>query len=173
MEEKIEGRNSEYMERKRYLIEMDLKTAFDVHSRYSSQSYLFKGLAITLLGLLITSNRFGNEIVILPMLFFIIFAFLILDICIGGRMVGLGENIREIEKIFMIEDDEGFTKKILRYIPRDIKLKEKDVKERLLAICSSLRYQKVTMAFYFILILLSVVICILVIWSSIKDVLGI
>ena len=121
-------KNQDLVDRKKEMILKDFETAFSCYTRHVSAITGIRGLTVTLLtaysGFLIKIDQFEQYVLVLPILL-IILAFFAVEAFERRSMKFLGEEVRRIERVFMIEDCQEFEQQIVEYEFRDIRLQKK------------------------------------------------
>ena len=126
MQDKI---SDEVYQAKKILVLKDYDSLFNVYGRETTIVFIFRGWTITLLtvyyGFLLSSN-FISPLIFQNMIpLFIIFMFMLLEIGERSIMSSLLSELRNLEKMFMNQNEDNLRMEILKYVFRDIRDKRK------------------------------------------------
>ncbi len=128
-----------YLQRKTEVILKDLDTAYSMNIRLEDHINALRGWTVALLagyvGILAVSDKFGIDaatslVVLLPPFLIVLFSFLI-EAFARMQLKFLSREKKTILEMFMIEDDEEFARKALRYEFRDVRLHQPRRRARL------------------------------------------
>lgn len=114
----------EFLDRKYDLLLLDFETAFEWTQHIDSQISNLRSWTITLLlayaGFLFTQQT-RNDQMLLPLMMIPI-PFVFLEIYRRMHFSFLGDEVRRIEQMFMVEDNQEFERHLRAYVFRDLKL---------------------------------------------------
>lgn len=135
-----------YVNRKKELILKDYDSLFLVYGRQTQIIYNFRGWTITILTIyftfLFTVRPTDFSVIFLPGLCTIL-TFYFLEVAERSVMKILLQELRDLEGIFMIEDDKEFIQAVTQYEFRDLKDAKRPLKVKILNFFKSMISMKV------------------------------
>lgn len=148
--------NSDFINRKRELILKDYESLFIVFGRETDIIYSFRGWTITILTIyftfLFTVQPTGFVVIYLPGLCTIL-TFYLLEVSERSILRFLLQDIRELETIFMIEDNDEFMQAVALYEFRDLRDAKRPFKSKVINFFKSMTSMKIVFWNVFLLLI--------------------
>jgi hypothetical protein len=148
-----------YFKRKENLVIKDFETAFKCYDKLVSKIASIRQWTVTIMvAMILYTFSNGNLLpnIIFPV-FICFFAFLILELRERSSMRYDKQEILQTERIFMLENNEEYQKKIEEYIFRDLKLSRLGRKAKIMHLVQSMRKPEVIFWYFTWILIWSVI----------------